>query len=227
MDGAKTGGGEPGRPERHAPVGPTSQGEAVPINQCCRGAWRGGGSPRERPDRASGWAGYRFAGFLALEGQIHSGNAGRIQARLIAEAANGPVTYAGDEILIKRGKITLPDLYLNAGGVAVSYFEWIKNISHIRFGRIARRFEEARGLDTIEAIERMSDGHVPTKIRSKLTAGPSEVDLVRSGLDDTMRMAYQEIREHWHKSDIIEDIRTAAFALSIQKIANTYLEMGI
>ncbi len=162
----------------------------------------------------------------ALEGQIHRGNAGKIRARLVAEAANGPVTFAGDEILRKAGKVMLPDIYLNAGGVAVSYFEWIKNISHIRFGRLGRRLEEARGKETLSAIEKLTGEEVPTRVRRKIEKGADELDLVRSGLDDTMRLAYQEIN-HARQTSNLPDLRTAAFVVGIKKVARTYQEMGI
>ncbi len=162
----------------------------------------------------------------ALEGQINRENAGRIKARLVAEAANGPVTFAADEILRKNGKVMLPDIYLNAGGVAVSYFEWIKNISHIRFGRLGRRLEEARGMETLAAIEKMTGEEVPTRVRRKLVKGAEELDLVRSGLDDTMRLAYQEI-SHTRRNKNLPDLRTGAFVVGIQKVVKTYQEMGI
>jgi glutamate dehydrogenase (NAD(P)+) len=163
----------------------------------------------------------------AMEGEIHQGNASKIKASLIAEAANGPVTYAADEILRKRGKVMIPDVYLNAGGVVVSYFEWIKNISHIRLGRLARRFDETRGQHTIHALEQMVGQPVPAALQDKLTRGADELDLVRSGLDDTMRLAYQEIRETMVSRDNIPDRRTASFAIAIEKVAKTHLEMGV
>lgn len=162
----------------------------------------------------------------AMEGQIHRENAGRIKAKVIAEAANGPVTFAADDLLRKSGKVMLPDIYLNAGGVAVSYFEWIKNISHIRFGRLGRRLEEARGSETLDAIESLTGEEVPTRIRRKLAKGAEELDLVRSGLDDTMRLAYQEISLARRRKNL-PDLRTAAFSVGIEKVARTYKEMGL
>jgi glutamate dehydrogenase (NAD(P)+) len=163
----------------------------------------------------------------ALEGQITAENAGRIKAPLIVEGANGPVTFEADEILRKRGVVMLPDFYVNAGGVTVSYFEWIKNLSHIRFGRMERRLDEYRGNAIIHALEVMTGQTVPDEIRAELSTGADELALVRSGLDDTMRLAYQEISQTLHRSDRITDFRTAAFVVSLRKVVRTYLEMGV
>jgi glutamate dehydrogenase (NAD(P)+) len=163
----------------------------------------------------------------ALEGQITAENAPRIRAPLIAEAANGPVTFAADEYLQKQGTIIIPDVYLNAGGVTVSYFEWIKNISHIRFGRLDRRLDEMRGVKIVELIEAMADKPVPEDLRVSLSYGANELDLVRSGLDDTMRQAYNQIREIFLERDNVPDLRTAAYVLAIEKIAASYIEMGV
>lgn len=163
----------------------------------------------------------------ALEGQITEDNAPRIKAPLIVEAANGPVTYEADEILRNRGIVVMPDAFANAGGVTVSYFEWIKNLSHIRFGRMDRRFDEWRGSVVIKALEEMTGKPVPDHLRRDLLHGSDELTLVRSGLDDTMRLAYQEISEIFHQHKDISDFRTAAFVVSLQKIANTYIEFGI
>jgi glutamate dehydrogenase (NAD(P)+) len=163
----------------------------------------------------------------ALEGQITEENAARIKAPLIVEGANGPVTFAADEILRRRGVVMLPDFYVNAGGVTVSYFEWIKNLSHIRFGRMERRLDEYRGQAIIHALEVMTGQPVPDAIRTELSTGADELALVRSGLDDTMRLAYQEISQTLHRNSEITDFRTAAFVVSLRKVVTTYLEMGV
>jgi glutamate dehydrogenase (NAD(P)+) len=163
----------------------------------------------------------------ALENQITSQNAGRIRAKLVAEAANGPVTYEADAILRQRGITVIPDFYLNAGGVTVSYFEWIKNITHIRFGRMERRYDEAKGLSFVEALETLTDKSVPVKLRKEIFRGADELDLVRSGLDDTMREAYQEIRRVFERFPEVKDLRTAAFITAIEKISRSHMEMGI
>ncbi len=163
----------------------------------------------------------------ALEGQITMENAPRIRAPLIAEAANGPITFAADEYLRQQGKVIIPDAYLNAGGVTVSYFEWIRNISHIRFGRLDRRLDEMRGLKILELVEAMVGKPVPDNLRAPLSRGADELDLVRSGLDDTMRHAYNQIREIFLARDAVPDLRTAAYVAAIEKIAISYMEMGL
>ncbi len=163
----------------------------------------------------------------ALEAQITLANAERIKAPLIAEAANGPITFEADEILRKRGIVCIPDAYLNAGGVTVSYFEWIKNLSHIRFGRVERRHEELQGRSVIKLVEQMTGKTAPPELAASVMAGAEEVDLVRSGLDDTMCKAYREVREIFHTRKNVPDLRTAAFVVAIQKIARTYMEMGL
>ncbi len=163
----------------------------------------------------------------ALEGQLNAGNAERIQAPLIVEAANGPTTFEADQILHQRGKTILPDIFVNAGGVTVSYFEWVKNVSHIRFGRLDRRLEEARGRQVIAIVEEATGRKVPDHLARPLEAGAGELDLVRSGLDDTMRVAWNEIREIKRSRQNVPDYRTAAFVLALDKIARAYLEFGI
>ncbi len=163
----------------------------------------------------------------AMEGQITEDNADLIKAKLIVEAANGPVTFNADTILNKRGVIIIPDTYVNAGGVTVSYFEWIRNISHIRFGRMQRRYEESRGHQFIEMLEKLTGANMPDRERKKIIHGADEVDLVRSGLDDTMRLAYQEMRNTLLSNDKITDLRTAAFVIAVKKIASSYLDIGI
>ena len=163
----------------------------------------------------------------ALEGVITQDNASEIQAKVIAEAANGPVTYEADRILNEKGTLILPDAYLNAGGVTVSYFEWLKNLSHVRFGRMDRRYEEAQGQAILEVLEETIGKPVEGSARDRLLTGPDELTLVRSGLDDTMREAYGEIREEFVSNEKIKDRRTAAFAVSIKKIAEIYESMNL
>ena len=162
----------------------------------------------------------------AREGVINQTNAPRIKAKLIAEAANGPVTFKAETILNEMGVVIIPDVYLNAGGVTVSYFEWIKNLSHIRFGRMQRRYEENQNNLFIKAIEQ-SGKKLPEKIVSQIGQGPVEIDLVRSGLDDTMRSAFQEIRERYWKEKKVKNYRTSAMSISIKNIYNRYSILGI
>lgn len=163
----------------------------------------------------------------ALESQIHAGNAMRIQAKLIVEAANGPVTYEADEILRERGVTILPDIYVNAGGVTVSYFEWTRNLSHMRFGRLQRQLDELRGTNYLAALETLTGKQAPDRLRMEIMRGATELDLIRSGLDDTMRTAFRDILEVLRKNPNINDYRTAAFALAINKIARSYYELGL
>jgi len=162
----------------------------------------------------------------AMEAVINRNNVANIKAKLIAEAANGPVTFAAETLLKEKGTVIIPDVYLNAGGVTVSYFEWIKNLSHIRFGRMQRRYEEGQSQLIIEAIEK-SGTKIPQELVEKLSQGASELDLVRSGLDDTMRKAFQDIRDRFWSDDKITNYRTAAMALAIEKIYTGYRTMGI
>ncbi len=168
----------------------------------------------------------------ALEGVIHKGNAARIKAPLIVEAANGPVTFGADEILRAKGTVIIPDMYANAGGVTVSYFEWVKNLSHIRFGRMQRRAEEARSRILVEELERLSnDQHLGWTLapgfKEQFLTGSDELALVRSGLDDTMRNAYAAMREVWHGRNDVEDLRVAAYLVSIGRVASSYRSKGL
>lgn len=168
----------------------------------------------------------------AMEGVIHQGNAARIKAPLIIEAANGPLTFGADEILRQKGVVIIPDMYANAGGVTVSYFEWVKNLSHIRFGRMQRRAEEARSRLMVEELERLSADKglgwsLSPDFKEKFLTGSDELALVRSGLDDTMRGAYQSMREVWHGRGDVDDLRTAAYIVSIGRVAQTYRSKGL
>jgi glutamate dehydrogenase (NAD(P)+) len=168
----------------------------------------------------------------ALEGVIHRGNADRIRAPLIVEAANGPVTAGADEILRDKGTVIIPDLYANAGGVTVSYFEWVKNLSHIRFGRMQRRAEEARSALIVRELERLSEDKglgwtLSPGFKRDYISGSDELALVRSGLDDTMRDAYGSMRAMWHDRPEIGDLRTAAYIVAIGRVAASYRAKGL
>jgi len=168
----------------------------------------------------------------ALEGVINLSNAERIKAPLIIEAANGPVTAGADEVLRKKGTVIIPDMYANAGGVTVSYFEWVKNLSHIRFGRMQRRQEEARHELIVKELERLDRylgdaWSMSPDFKAKYLKGADELELVRSGLDDTMRIAYQAMSEVWHDRDDVDDLRTAAYIVSIDRVAKSYRAKGL
>lgn len=163
----------------------------------------------------------------AMEEQITSKNAKRIQAKLVVEAANGPITFDADEILRERGISILPDAFMNAGGVAVSYFEWIRNLSHIRFGRMQRRHDELRSQQYAALLEQHTGTRLSDAMRNSVVHGAEEIDLVRSGLDDTMRSGFQQLQDVYQSNDKINDYRTAAFVIAIQKISRSYLDLGI
>ena len=168
----------------------------------------------------------------ALEGVINLTNAKRIKAPLIIEAANGPVTAGADAILREKGTVIIPDMYANAGGVTVSYFEWVKNLSHIRFGRMQRRQEEARHQLVVDELQKISEamGNTYTlsdSFKQKYLRGADELELVRSGLDDTMRISYQSMRDVWHERGDVDDLRTAAYLVAIDKVAASYRAKGL
>ena len=163
----------------------------------------------------------------ALEGQIHKGNAKNIKAKIIGEAANGPVTPEAEEVLLKKGALIVPDMYLNAGGVVVSYFEWLKNLSHVRFGKIFKRADEHTYRTIVESFESVWGKQLPESRRREIIRGSEEIDLVQSGLEETMIIAYQHIRDRWKRSRKIEDLRTAAFVEAIEKIGTAYEYLGI
>ena len=168
----------------------------------------------------------------ALEGVINLENAEKIKAPLIIEAANGPVTAGADDILRKNGCVIIPDMYANAGGVTVSYFEWVKNLSHIRFGRMQRRQEEARHEMVLREFENLSEAmgdawSLSPSFKKQYLRGAGELELVRSGLDDTMRSSFQSMREIWHERNDVTDLRTAAYLVSIGKVAASYQTKGL
>jgi glutamate dehydrogenase (NAD(P)+) len=163
----------------------------------------------------------------ALENVINGDNAPRVKAKIIGEAANGPCTPEADEVFTKRGILCVPDMYLNAGGVTVSYFEWLKNLSHVRYGRMEKRFTENLNTHILSQIEELSGKKVSSAERNFIMHGPDEVDLVHSGLEETMITATREIMEIWKSNPDIPDMRTAAYISAINKVANSYVELGI
>ncbi|MGB0687339.1 MAG: Glu/Leu/Phe/Val family dehydrogenase [Paracoccaceae bacterium] len=168
----------------------------------------------------------------ALEGVINLENAANVKAPLIIEAANGPITAGADDILREKGCVIIPDMYANAGGVTVSYFEWVKNLSHIRFGRMQRRQEEARQELVVRELENLSQAmgdswSLSPGFKQRYLRGAGELELVRSGLDDTMRSSFQAMREIWHEREDVTDLRTAAYLVSIGKVAASYQTKGL
>lgn len=161
----------------------------------------------------------------ALENVITTENVDRIRAKIIAEGANGPITAEASERLLERGTLILPDIFANAGGVTVSYFEWIKNLSHVRFGRMEKRFEERSNQRLLVAVEDLTGVRFTPDAVKRASAGAGEEDLVNSGLEETMVVAYDEIRTISQRRKV--DLRSAAFINAINKVAKTYSERGI
>ena len=163
----------------------------------------------------------------ALENVINGENAPRIKAKIIGEAANGPCTPEADEVFIQRGILCVPDMYLNAGGVTVSYFEWLKNLSHVRYGRLEKRFTENMNTTILGQIENLTGKTVSDADRKLIQHGAEEIDLVHSGLEETMITATREIVHIWKSNPDIPDMRTAAYVSAINKVATSYAELGI
>jgi glutamate dehydrogenase (NAD(P)+) len=163
----------------------------------------------------------------ALENVINGDNAPKVKAKIIGEAANGPLTPEADENFAKRGILVVPDMYLNAGGVTVSYFEWLKNLSHVRYGRLEKRFTENLNSHILGQMETLTGKQVSNDEREFILHGPDEVDLVYSGLEETMINATHEIMNCWKSNPEIPDMRTAAYVVAINKVGVTYAELGI
>ncbi len=163
----------------------------------------------------------------ALENQITKENAPHIQARIIAEAANGPTSFEADQILQQRGLLVIPDTFLNAGGVTVSYFEWTKNLSHVRFGRMEKRYDQQMYQRIVSAFTASTGNPPQSEELAEFTGGADERDLVNSGLEETMVSAYQQIRQIQQGHPGAIDLRTAAFITAIDKIALCYEDLGI
>ncbi len=163
----------------------------------------------------------------ALENVINGENAPRVKAKIIGEAANGPLTPEADEVFVKKGTLVIPDMYLNAGGVTVSYFEWLKNLSHVRYGRMEKRFTENQNRQMLEKIEESTGKKVSEEEKETIIHGPDEADLVYSGLEETMIAATREIMDAWKSNPAIPDMRTAAYLVAINKVGTSYAELGI
>jgi len=163
----------------------------------------------------------------ALEQVITGKNAKNVKAKVIAEAANGPITPDAEEILLKKGIIILPDMFVNAGGVTVSYFEWLKNLSHMRFGRMEKRFNQKTYENLVDLVQKSTGKSITNRERTVLTKGADEIDLVRSGLEETMVTSYEQIRNVLKKNKKVSDMRSAAMVSAIGKIGNDYISLGI
>tara|TARA_B100000965_G_scaffold322229_1_gene283691 strand:- start:100 stop:1500 length:1401 start_codon:yes stop_codon:yes gene_type:complete len=163
----------------------------------------------------------------ARENVITEKNANDICANLIVEAANGPISYKGNQILNKKKIFVIPDILANGGGVAVSYFEWVKNLRHIRFGRLEKRRNQIQLNNLVEAIEAMTGKSMPKQYKEKFADGIEEIDLIRSGLDDMMIDGFQSVKKEFLENEKIPDFRTAAYKAAIEKIALSYDFIGL
>jgi glutamate dehydrogenase (NAD(P)+) len=163
----------------------------------------------------------------ALENVINGENAPKVKAKIIGEGANGPLTPEADEVFARKGTLVVPDMYLNAGGVTVSYFEWLKNLSHIRYGRMEKRFAENMNMHILGQIEELTGRSVNEREREFIMRGAEEVDLVYSGLEETMITATREIMDEWKRNPQIPDMRTAAYVVAVNKVGTSYAELGI
>jgi len=163
----------------------------------------------------------------ALESVLTEENAHKVKAKVVAEAANGPITAEAADIIIKNGSIIIPDMYCNAGGVTVSYFEWLKNLSHMRFGRMDKRFNQNTYSNIVSTFEELTGKTINEKEKSFITRGAEEVDLVRSGLEETMINSYHQIMEVYNTYEKVNNLRDAAFICALNKVASDYMTLGV
>lgn len=162
----------------------------------------------------------------ALENQITIDNASLVKAKIIAEAANGPVSKEAEKILLENNIMIIPDMYLNAGGVTVSYFEWLKNLSRVSFGKLEKRYDMQKYKTLLESIEHATGDKFSQEQRDLIIQGADERDLVQSGLEESMVDAYHKMNEK-RKSKSIDNMRSAAFVLALEKISVSYMDLGI
>jgi glutamate dehydrogenase (NAD(P)+) len=162
----------------------------------------------------------------AVEHVITLENAPRIRARVIVEAANGPVDAEADAILREAGKIIVPDIYANAGGVVVSYFEWVKNLSHISYERMTRRYQQMANDRLLRILQQVTNHDLSPEDRELLCQAPDEIDFVRTALENTMARSYQKIWEQWKRRSL-PDLRRSAYLVAVENVGSAYIQNGI
>ena len=163
----------------------------------------------------------------AVECQLTEENAARVTASIIVEAANGPTTPEADAIFRSRGVLVVPDLYANAGGVIVSYFEWLKNLSHVKYGRLERRYRAAADKRILKALKTATGTQLSASDEAEIIRPVDEITVVNSGLEEAMVDAYRHLRHTASRVDGIDSLRIAGFHLAIDRIARSYLELGV
>ncbi|CAH0716631.1 unnamed protein product, partial [Brenthis ino] len=169
----------------------------------------------------------------AMEKTLTQDNANKLNCKIIAEGANGPTTPAADVILRKKKVLVLPDLLANAGGVTVSYFEFLKNLNHVSFGKLNIKFWRDSNTALLDSVEQsLKKANIcakisPTPIFQSLMSGASEELIVNSGLEFTMENSCRNVKRSAMQHNLDLDLRTAAYITAIEKIFVTYDEHGL
>ena len=143
----------------------------------------------------------------ALENQIRSDNVDQVRARFVAEAANGPITPAADRVLFEKGIPVLPDILANAGGVTVSYFEWVQNNKN----------------------EQWDEDEVNEKLLVKMQRATASVIDKQKEINGSLDVLEKRRKKAGLKGEPLQpvDLRTAAYVLAIERVAKVTLERGI